>query len=347
MTDRALARLLYSATPFALPLTTRFRGVDSREGVLLHGPSGWGEFLPFGEYSDEACALWLANAIEAAYGRWPDQKRSHIPVNAIVPAVDPNTAASMAYRAYVGDGCTTVKVKVAERGQTLDDDVARVDAVRSALLAASVQDPKIRVDANGAWTVPEAVVAIRELEQVARGLEYVEQPCRTLAELRDVRRRVSVPVAADESIRLAGDPIAAVQLGAVDLVVIKVQPTGGVNLALQVCEAAKVPVVVSGAMDSSVGLAAPLALAAALDQLPHACGVGTGALLAQDLVKEPVRPRGGMIAARRLDPDPVHLREANQRLTPERQAFWRARLERAWHAGASALAGSLIAPDPN
>lgn len=342
MTDPALAALLACATPFELPLSTTFRGVQSREGVLLRGPSGWGEFMPFANYSDEACALWLANAIEAAFGTWPSPARSHIPVNAIVPATDPRTAAAMAYRAYVGDGCTTVKIKVAERGQSLDDDVARVDAVRSAMLAASVPNPKIRIDANCGWTVAEAAVAIRELDQIAQGLEYVEQPCPTLEDLRDLRRLVAVPIAADESIRLAADPVRAAQMGAVDVVVVKVQPLGGVGLALQVCRAANVPVVVSGAMDSSVGLAAPLALAAALDDLPYACGLGTGALLAADLVAEPLRARGGMLAVSRVDPDPAALAAAEDCLPADRHQFWLDRLTRAWHAGADALSGRLI-----
>ena len=342
MTDRALAALLACATPFELPLSTTFRGVRSREGVLLCGSSGWGEFMPFLDYSDEACALWLANAIEAAFGQWPSPRRSHIPVNAIIPATDPQSAAAMAYRAYVGDGCTTVKVKVAESGQSLDDDIARLDAVRSAMISAAVPDPKIRIDANCGWTVSEAVTAIRELDQVAHGLEYVEQPCPTLEDLRDLRRLVAVPIAADESIRLAADPVRAAQMGAVDVVVVKVQPIGGVGLALEVCRAANVPVVVSGAMDSSVGLAAPLALAAALDDLPYACGLGTGALLAADLVPDPLRARSGTLPATRTTPDPSALATAAARLPSTRQKFWKDRLTRAWQAGADALSGRLI-----
>lgn len=342
MTDRRLGELLANATPFLLPLAEPFRGVTHREGVVIQGPSGFGEFAPFLEYDDVTCARWLASTIEASYGSWPVPRRSHIPVNAIVPAADPHTAARIAYRAFVGDGCRTVKVKVAERGQTLDDDVERVAAVRSAQQSAAVPNPRIRVDANGAWSVDEAAIAIRELDAVAGGLEYVEQPCATLDELSELRRRVAVPIAADESIRNAGDPIRVARAGAVDIVVVKVPPIGGVRLALEVVAAAGIHVVVSGAMDSSVGLAAGIALAGAVDDLPYACGLGTGALLADDLVAHTVRPQGGTLAVRRIDPDAQKLADAADRLGAERAAWWRDRLTRAWEAGARELAGSLL-----
>ena len=342
MTDRKLAALLANATPFSLPLAKPFRGVTHREGVLIQGAGGFGEFAPFLEYDDATCARWLTSAIEATAGTWPSPQRSDVPVNAIVPALDPHDAAAMAYRAYVGDGCRTVKVKVAESGQTLDDDVARVAAVRSAQQSAAVPNPQIRIDANGAWSVNDAVIAIRELDAVAGGLQFAEQPCATLADLVQVRRRVAVPIAADESIRTAADPILAARAGAVDVVVVKVPPLGGVGLALEVVRAAGVPVVVSGAMDSSVGLSAGIALAAALDHLPYACGLGTGALLADDLVATPVRPHFGSLYVRRIEPDADRLAAAAQRLGPERSQWWRDRLARAWEAGARELAGSWI-----
>ncbi len=342
MIDHKLRALLANATPFSLPLTKPFRGVTHREGVLLQGPSGFGEFAPFLEYDDETCARWLASAIEAVAGSWPTPQRSDIPVNAIVPALDPHDAAAMAYRAYLGDGCQTVKVKVAEVGQSFAEDIARIAAVRSAQQSAAVPDPKIRIDANGAWSVDDAVIAIRELDAVAGGLEFAEQPCATLEELAQVRRRVAVPIAADESIRTAADPILAARAGAVDVIVAKVPPLGGVGLALEVVRAAGVPVVVSGAMDSSVGLSAGIALAAALDGLPYACGLGTGALLADDLVGTPVRPHFGSLHVRRIEPDRDKLAQAAERLGPDRAAWWRDRLTHAWEAGARELAGSWI-----
>jgi O-succinylbenzoate synthase len=251
-------------------------------------------------------------------------------------------AAALTYRAWVSDGCSTIKVKVAEKGQTLEDDIDRVAAVRAALLAASAHEPRIRIDANGAWSVDAAVSAIRELDQAAGGLEYVEQPCATMTELAAVRARVSVPIAADESIRTAADPILAARTGAADIVVIKVAPLCGVTLALEVAAAAGVPVVVSGAMDSSVGLAGGLAAAAALERLPYACGLGTGVLFAQDLIAEPLRPRGGTLPVVRTEPNQAALERAVARVTPARRDWWLARLERAWFAGADVLVGPLV-----
>lgn len=345
MSSEALAMILGKATPFGLPLTTRFRGIDLREGVLLQGPSGWGEFSPFPEYDDQTAVRWLAAAVEAAYGTWPVAKRDVVPVNAIVPAVSPTQAAALTYQACVADGCSVIKVKVAEKGQTSQDDAARVSAVRHALAEVGATDPKIRIDANGAWTVDQAVASIAELDAAGGGLEYVEQPCASLPELAMVRAEVSVPIAADESIRTAADPLLAAQTGAVDIVVIKVAPLGGVKAALQVAQAAQdagVGVVVSGAMDSSVGLAGPIAVAAALDDLPYACGLGTGSLLAGDLVDRPLRPRFGALPVGRIDPDPRALDRAQGRLPPERAAWWLARLERAWAAGAHTLVQNLI-----
>ncbi|NQU37898.1 MAG: o-succinylbenzoate synthase [Actinobacteria bacterium] len=342
MTDGRLAAVLAGCTPFAIPLATTFRGIAHREGMLLTGPSGTGEFAPFLEYDDATAARWLASAIEAAWGQWPAAVRSEIPVNAIIPALNPVQAATMTTRAFIDSGSTTVKVKVAEAGQTLDDDLARVAAVRSAQRAAGIADARIRIDVNGGWNLAQAVTAIAELDNVAGGLEYVEQPCATLTELAALRKKVSTPIAADESIRTAEDPMRAVASGAADIIVVKVPPLGGVNRALEICEQAAVPVVVSGAMDSSVGLASGLALASALRELPYACGLGTGALLAADVVATPVVAREGRLSVRRIEPDPAALAEAAVRMGSAQAAWWRKRLERAWNAGANDLVGSLV-----
>lgn len=342
MTDQRLAAVLAGCTPFAIPLATQFRGITHREGLLIAGPSGTGEFAPFLEYDDVTAARWLASAIEAAWGSWPDAVRHEIPVNAIIPAVDPAQAAAMTTKAFIGSGSTTVKVKVAEVGQTMADDLARVEAVRSAQLRAGVNDARIRIDVNGGWSVEQAVVAIRELDVVAGGLEYVEQPCATLTELAQVRDRVQVPIAADESIRSADDPMRAVASGAVDIIVVKVPPLGGVNRALEICAQAAVPIVVSGAMDSSVGLASGIALAAALPQLPYACGLGTGALLAADVVNDPVVPRDGVLRVGRIEPDAAALAAAAAGVSVERSQWWLDRVERAWNAGAQDIVGSLV-----
>ncbi|MBW3657364.1 MAG: o-succinylbenzoate synthase [Actinobacteria bacterium] len=271
----------------------RFRRVEHRAGVLLRGPAGWGEFSPFPEYAPGYTARWLAAAREAATVPWPAARRTSIPVNVTVPAVDPTTAAELVRRS----GCRTAKVKVAEPGQTLADDVERVAAVREALGPAG----RIRVDANAAWDVASASLAITRLASAE--LEYVEQPVATLSEMRDLRRRVPVPLAADESVRTAEDPLRIADLDAADVLVLKVQPLGGVHRALEVADAAGLPVVVSSALETSVGLAAGLAFAAALPELPYACGLATASLLAGDVVLDPLLPEEGAIAVRRPAPD--------------------------------------------
>lgn len=270
-------------------MRTRFRGQSVREGVLIHGPAGWGEFSPFPEYGPRECARWLACAREAAFDGWPQAVRSRIPVNATVPAV----SAERAFELVRASGCGTAKVKVAERGQSFGEDLARVEAVREALGPSG----KVRVDANGAWSVDEAVRKLKELDRFT--LEYAEQPCATLEELAEVRRKVDVPIAADESIRRAEDPLKVKAAGAADIAVVKVQPLGGVREALRVVEACGLPAVVSSAVETSVGLAAGLALAAALPELPYACGLGTMSLLSGDVVTDSLVAVDGFIEVRR------------------------------------------------
>ena len=285
-----------TTTVFSVPLRNRFRGLTVREGVLLQGEAGWGEFSPFWDYDDAESLAWWRAAREAAETGWPDAVRSSIPVNVTVPAVGPE----LAERIVTESGCRTAKVKVAEPGQSPSDDLERVAAVRRALGSRGL----IRIDANGAWDVPTAIDRIRRLERAARGLEYVEQPCLTVAELAAVRRAVDVPIAADESIRRSEDPLEVVRAEAADIVVLKVQPLGGVRASLELAERLALPVVVSSALESSIGLAAGLALAAALPELRYACGLATAALLERDLVSEPLLPIGGEIAVRRLAPEP-------------------------------------------
>ncbi|MGH8933726.1 MAG: o-succinylbenzoate synthase [Egibacteraceae bacterium] len=282
---------------FSIPMRERFRGVERRVGALIEGPCGWGEFSPFPEYPPETCARWLAAAREAATRPWPRPVRDRIPVNVTVPAVGPEQA----WAIVAASTCATAKVKVAEPGQGIADDLARVEAVRDALGPRG----RIRVDANGAWDPDDAVSAIRQLDRY--GLEYVEQPCRTLEEMARVRLRVDVPLAADESVRTAEDPLHVANLDAADLVVLKVQPLGGVWAAMEVAEAAKLPVVVSSAVETSIGIAAGIAFAAALPELPFACGLATVALLEGDVVADPLLPVDGVIAVRRPTVDPEAL----------------------------------------
>lgn len=269
---------------FRIPLKTPFRGVTERTGALILGPSGWGEFSPFPEYGPGIAARWYRAAHEAAHGTWPTPVRDRIEVNTTVPAVDADTAHALVQ----ASGCTTAKVKVAE-----GDDEARVEAVRDALGPSG----RVRIDANGAWDVDTAEKNISILS--AYDLEYVEQPVRTLEEMAVLRTKVEVPLAADESIRTADDPLRVKALGSADICVLKVQPLGGVDACMRVAEACGLPVVVSSAVETSIGIAAGLALAAALPDLPYACGLGTVPLLQGDVVADPLVPSGGAIVPTR------------------------------------------------
>lgn len=302
---------------FSIPLRTRFRGITVREGALIRGAAGWGEWSPFLEYDADVARPWLSCALEAAQGDWPTPVRDLVPVNVTVPA----TSAERAHQITSHGGCATAKVKVAERGQSLGDDEARLEAVRDALGPGGL----IRIDANGGWDVDGATAAIRLLDRAASGLEYVEQPCATVEELAAVRRAVDVPIAADESIRRAADPYRVRDLRAADIAVLKVQPLGGVRACLRIAEDIDLPVVVSSAIESSVGIAAGVALAAALPELPHACGLATVQMLAFDVVAEPLLPVDGLLSVRRPEVDEEAL--ARLAATPDRAAWWQQRLD--------------------
>ncbi|WP_421743486.1 o-succinylbenzoate synthase [Cellulomonas sp.] len=302
---------------WSLPLRTRFRGLTVRDGVLVRGAAGWGEFSPFWDYDVEESAAWWRAAREAADDGWPAPVRSRIPVNVTVPAVDAETAHRIV---RASGGCRTAKVKVAEPGQSLADEVARLEAVRDAL----GPDGAIRVDANAAWDVDTAVSRLVALDRAAGGLEYAEQPVPGVDDLAALRRRTHVLIAADESIRRAQDPLAVARARAADVVVLKVQPLGGVRACLELAERIGLPVVVSSALESSVGLAAGVALAAALPELPYACGLATAQLFTSDLVDQPFLPVDGMLDVRRTAPDPVLLADAAA--SPELTDRWRARV---------------------
>lgn len=305
-----------------VPMTTRFRGITTREAMIIRAGEVWTEWSPFPEYGELEAATWWAASEDFVTRGVPDPVREVVPVNVTVPA----EPAEEAHARVLASGCATAKVKVADPGQTSRDDLDRVEAVRDALGPAG----KVRVDANGAWTLDQALTMINKLRQF--DLEYVEQPCRTVEELAGLRRELarrgwSVRIAADESIRRSGDPERVVALEAADVAVIKVQPLGGVRACLNLVERLGLPVVVSSALETSVGLRLGVALAAALPELPFACGLNTGPLLAQDVVREPMRAAGGVIAVRQpagttadpgIDPDAL----ARLAATPETTQRW-------------------------
>jgi O-succinylbenzoate synthase len=304
----ALPDLLDRLHVVALPMRVRFRGITTREVALIEGPAGWGEFGAFVEYGPREAAHWLASGIEGAYRQPPAVRRDRVPINATVPAVPAARVSEVLARF---PGARTAKVKVAEPGQTLADDVDRVNATRELI-------PTVRVDANGGWSVEEAARAAAAL--TADGpLEYLEQPCATVDELAALRRRLDVPIAADESIRKADDPLAVVRAQAADIAVLKVAPLGGISSLLQIAAQIDIPVVVSSALDSAVGIAAGLSAAAALPQLRHACGLGTGGLFLED-VADVAGPTDGFLPVGSVTPDPARLRALG--VPPERRQWW-------------------------
>ncbi len=287
-----LADILTTLHVVRIPMRVKFRGITTRDAALFEGPEGWTEFSPFPEYDDAEAATWLRAAVDWGWIAQPETLRDRVAVNATVPAVAADEVAAVLARF---DGCAAVKVKVAEAGQSLDADLARLRAVRAAL-----PDAALRVDANGAWSVAEAVTALTAFAPF--GLQYAEQPVASVAELAAVReqlrdRGVSVPIAADESVRKASDPLRVARAGAADVIIVKAQPLGGVSRALEVVQAAGLPAVVSSALDTSVGIALGAHLAAALPEelSGGASGLGTVNLFHDDVATRSLVPHRGEI----------------------------------------------------
>lgn len=301
---------------WSIPMTTRFRRITERDGLLLHGPAGWAEFSPFWDYEAVESAAWLRAALADATTERPAARREQIEVNATIPVVP----AVLAHRLAQVGGARTAKIKVADPGSTLAEDAERIEAVRDAM----GPDARLRVDANAAWSLEEALAALPVLDRAAGGLEYAEQPCAALEDLATLRRVLDIPIAADESVRRAEDPLRVVRAEAADVLVMKVQPLGGVQRCLELAEQAGLPVVVSSALESSVGLSAGLALAAALPELPHACGLATATLLTGDLVEQPLHAAGGVLPVGRKEPAPELLER--HAAPAELAARWEARL---------------------
>ncbi|GAA1343727.1 o-succinylbenzoate synthase [Arthrobacter roseus] len=317
----SLDEILLDAAVVTLPMRVKFRGILEREALIFRGPTGWGEFSPFPEYDDAESAAWLRGGLEAAWRGFPEPVRHRIPINATVPAVGPASVAAILERF---GGATAVKVKVAERGQSVEDDVARVAEVRRLL-----PDAAVRVDANGGWDRDLAVDALTRLAEFT--LEYAEQPVPDIAGLRMVReelRRRGVPVliAADESVRKETDPLLVAREDAADLIIVKAAPLGGVRRAVDIVAQAGLPAVVSSALDTSVGIRAGVALAAALPELPYACGLGTVSLMDGDVTNTPLMPDGGYLLVRDVQVSDDLL--ARYAAPVDRTRWWMERLTR-------------------
>lgn len=319
-----LAELLAAARVVALPLAAPFRGITERELVLIEGPSGWAEFAPFRNHDDSHSALWLQAALEQAFGEWPALVRNSVPVNAIIPDVPAAEIGGWVQSATTA-GISSFKLKVGSAD--LAADLGRVTALRAAAPSA-----RIRVDANAQWSVDAAITGLREITAAVGELEYVEQPCATLAECAEVRRVSGCRVAVDEAVRLARNPmqLRAELVSAADLLVLKAIPLGGVQRALRLAADIGLPVVVSGSLDSEIGLAAGLRLAGCLPQLDFACGLATGALFAADLVANPQRPQAGSLQVQRSVPNPDLLSAAADRVATAQRNYWQDRITRCY-----------------
>ena len=315
-----LDSILGSLKVVALATKTDFRSVTSREVALFEGPMGWGEFSPFLEYSYEESVPWLLSAVEAAFAKTPEPLRNRISINATMPALDNPDEIAEILSSFTG--AKTVKIKV---GTDIEADLARIKHVRRLR-----PDASIRIDVNGLWSVDQACAF---LEQVGE-IEYVEQPCFTIEELRELKQRTDVRIAGDEIIRKAKDPFKVDLSGAVDVLMLKVAPLGGITRAMEIAVHHQLPVAVSSALESAVGISHGLKLAAALPTLDFACGLGTGALLAVDVAELAIID--GAIEVQDVIPDSSALMKLA--VSNERLNWWKNRIRMTWSAGAQSTA---------
>lgn len=318
---------------FSLTLREKFRGLNTREGVLFQGPAGWGEFSPFPNYTPQQDSLWLRAALESAFVPFDYPKGASVGVNAIIGDNENPYHASI--RALEQFGCTTVKIKV---GLDVASDVERVEGIiRAYREKQQLGDLRIRLDANGRWSVQQARDTLSELDCAL--IEYIEQPCQTVSELRELHRKINVPIALDESIRVDGHHQIS---DFADLAIIKVSPLGGINAIDELIAKLDVPIRISGALESSVGLSASL-FAAHTFAPSEIAGLGTGMLFATDRTGEPTVPHLGRISVKRYEPSVEKLSESG--VSSDQQGLWEKRIARAWALIPDAVLASLGVPD--
>ena len=303
--------LLETMRVIALPTKTNFRGINVREVALFQGEYGWGEFSPFLEYGYEECAPWLASAIEAATKPRPKLYRNSVRVNGTIPALN-----SPADIERIVDSFPSVQTFKVKAGDSLPEDIARLAKVRSLRPKA-----KLRIDVNGNWSVQEAVTNLRAIYENIGPLEYAEQPCATVEELRELKEKlvVDIRIAGDEVLRKAADPFAVDLSGAIDVLMLKVQPLGGISRAHKLAEHHKLPVVVSSALESAVGINYGLQLAASFPEMNFDCGLGTGSLLAADIATLPIVD--GEIEITDVEPE-----FSGYEVAPDRYEWWKNRV---------------------
>ena len=299
----------------ALPTKTNFRGINIREVALFQGEAGWGEFSPFLEYQPSECIPWLQSAIESATKPWPELHRNKVKVNGTIPAL--NTPSAIERIVETFPGVNTFKVKV---GDNLSEDIARLAKVRSLRPKA-----KLRIDVNGSWSVATAITNLRAIYENLGEIEYVEQPCQSVEELRELKAKlkVNIPIAGDEVLRKSADPFKVDLNGAVDILALKVQPLGGIVRAHKLAEHHNLPIVISSALESAVGIANGLALAASFKEINFDCGLATGSLLSANIGDLPIVD--GEIEVKRIEPKFDGLE-----VSSERYKWWQDRLMETW-----------------
>ncbi|MEY4655106.1 MAG: hypothetical protein RL523_505 [Actinomycetota bacterium] len=298
ITQEIKDQILRSARVLSIPMRIKFRGVTTREVVLFEGPNGWAEWSPFPEYPDEEAAIWLKAAIEWAFGDLPEPKLKTVKVNATLPAVENIEEALAPFGKF-----EVVKIKVAENGQTIEDDFRRITRTNQLY-----PEARIRLDANGAYTMDQALQMAHFLVDEELPIEYLEQPVKTIAEMAELKLALAkfseLKIAADESVRKVSDPLAVTLANAADILVLKAAPLGGISNAIRIAKEAGLPVVVSSALETSVGLSMGAYLAAELNS-PYASGLATAALLADDVTDHSLTPVDGEIEVRRILPSVV------------------------------------------
>jgi O-succinylbenzoate synthase len=311
-------QILKTARVLSIPMRVRFRGVETREVLLFEGPYGWAEWSPFPEYLDEEASIWLQAAIEWAFTDFPELELKTVKVNATLPAVNNIKEALDPFGSF-----DVVKIKVAEKNQSLEEDLNRIREVRKLY-----PNTRIRLDANGGYDIETALKLAQILHDENTPLEYLEQPVKTIAEMAELKlklRTLDIKIAADESVRKVSDPLAVAQAQAADLLVLKAAPLGGITNAVAIAQEAGLPVIVSSALETSVGLSMGAYLAAKLNS-GYASGLATAALLTQDVTDQPLLPIKGEIPVTRIQ---VNKHKLDQlQATPERTKRWMQRLER-------------------
>ena len=299
----------------ALATKTNFRGINTREVALFKGESGWGEFSPFVEYQPSECVPWLLSAIEAATKPWPELNRSKVKVNGTIPAL--NAPSDLERIIETFPGVNTFKVKV---GENLSEDIARLAKVKSLR-----PNAKLRIDVNGSWSVATAITNLRAIYENIGAIEYVEQPCQSVEELRELKAKlkVNIPIAGDEVLRKSADPFKVDLSDAIDILALKVQPLGGIARAHKLAQHHKLPIVVSSALESAVGISHGLALAASFGEINFDCGLATGSLLSANVGSLPIV--NGEIEVKRIEPNFDGLE-----VSPDRYKWWQDRLMKTW-----------------